>query len=344
MPRAWGSCGLSKGFSSLPNFGVALDQWSHDRPNLHLGRALLCCATSAHRNLWLCWQGLPRCGPSSASQEEREECHLWDLPSCGIRRDPRHHLCTSPPRRGTNAYDCNGCPQWLLLLGPAGLATGPLGPRADVQAPRPFVAEAGFRWLLAPRETLLVAQGFGQWVEGPLPDRPRPLPFLFAMDASLTCAGLVASDLLASVVKEFWRYSEQRGCYTSLQNPASAALSGLSSVPALLAALVPKCLCGLRSRRASSTMLRSCLRWVQLDPRACAVCFKAHPGADLPNSSGSFLDLSLAGSFHELAASALRQRRLYSIEPWLAFRRPTLVLWWPAWPRAAHQPRMAPQA
>ena len=52
-------------------------------------------------------------------------------------------------------------------------------------------------------------------------------PFLFAMDASPSGAGLVAADLPAPVIQELWRYSEQRGCYTRLQNPAAAVLNEL---------------------------------------------------------------------------------------------------------------------
>ena len=57
---------------------------------------------------------------------------------------------------------------------------------------------------------------------------------LFAMDASPDGAGLVEAPLPESVVKELWRFSEQRGFYTRLANPAADCLEGLGidSAPA----------------------------------------------------------------------------------------------------------------
>eukprot|EP00439_Symbiodinium_sp_Y106_P019028 s5802_g2.t1 len=54
---------------------------------------------------------------------------------------------------------------------------------------------------------------------------------LFAMDASPDGAGLVEADLPSSVVKELWRFSEQRGFYTRLASPAAACLSELEFEP-----------------------------------------------------------------------------------------------------------------
>ncbi|CAE7940134.1 unnamed protein product, partial [Symbiodinium necroappetens] len=56
---------------------------------------------------------------------------------------------------------------------------------------------------------------------------------LFCMDASPTGAGLCAAALPRDVVKELWRYSEQKGFYTKLLEPASAILAaaGLDEDP-----------------------------------------------------------------------------------------------------------------
>ena len=57
--------------------------------------------------------------------------------------------------------------------------------------------------------------------------------FLFSMDASPDGAGLCAAALPQETVKELWRYSEQKGFYTKLLEPASAILAaaGLDDDP-----------------------------------------------------------------------------------------------------------------
>ena len=56
---------------------------------------------------------------------------------------------------------------------------------------------------------------------------------LFCMDASPTGAGLCAATLPRDAVKELWRYSEQKGFYTKLLEPAGAILAaaGLDEDP-----------------------------------------------------------------------------------------------------------------
>ena len=59
-------------------------------------------------------------------------------------------------------------------------------------------------------------------------------PELFCMDASPTGAGLCSAPSTVTAVRELWRLSEQRGFYTKLEAPSSAALRELghdSSVP-----------------------------------------------------------------------------------------------------------------
>ena len=59
-------------------------------------------------------------------------------------------------------------------------------------------------------------------------------PELFCMDASPTGAGLCSAPSTEAAVRELWRLSEQRGFYTKLEAPSSAALRELgfeSSVP-----------------------------------------------------------------------------------------------------------------
>ena len=58
-------------------------------------------------------------------------------------------------------------------------------------------------------------------------------PFLFCMDASPDGAGLCSAPLPASAIRELWRFSEQKGFYTKLQNNAGALLEslGLPSEP-----------------------------------------------------------------------------------------------------------------
>ena len=50
---------------------------------------------------------------------------------------------------------------------------------------------------------------------------------LFAMDASPDVAGLCSAPLGGNVVKELWRFSEQKGFYTRLVAPATATLTEL---------------------------------------------------------------------------------------------------------------------
>ncbi|CAE7896218.1 Kcnc2, partial [Symbiodinium necroappetens] len=56
---------------------------------------------------------------------------------------------------------------------------------------------------------------------------------LFCMDASPTGAGLCAAKLPPATVKELWRFSEQKGFYTKLLEPAGATLAaaGLDDDP-----------------------------------------------------------------------------------------------------------------
>ena len=59
-------------------------------------------------------------------------------------------------------------------------------------------------------------------------------PELFCMDASPTGSGLCSAPSTEAAVRELWRLSEQRGFYTKLEAPSSAALRELgfeSSVP-----------------------------------------------------------------------------------------------------------------
>ena len=56
---------------------------------------------------------------------------------------------------------------------------------------------------------------------------------LFCMDTSPAGAGLCAATLPRDTVKELWRYSEQKGYYTELLEPAGAILAaaGLDEDP-----------------------------------------------------------------------------------------------------------------
>ena len=64
--------------------------------------------------------------------------------------------------------------------------------------------------------------------------RTEYAPMLFCTDASPFGAGICGADLPENVLRELWRHGEQRGYYTKLEDPASAALRelGLDAVPA----------------------------------------------------------------------------------------------------------------
>ncbi|CAE7206111.1 unnamed protein product [Symbiodinium pilosum] len=173
------------------------------------------------------------------------------------------------------------------------------------------------------------------------------LPFLCAMDASPSGGCLCSAAMPASEAQELWRFSEQRGFYTRLLGPASALLAelGLEFMPEF----GPDCeldsalQASVRSTGASNRppLLRPAQEGVLFSVvdlfsgsghwSSChaAVGPVAHPGVDIPNSSGRMLDFALDGAFHELCALALRRvvREWHGGPPCLTYgtlRRPRL--------------------
>ena len=177
--------------------------------------------------------------------------------------------------------------------------------------------------------------------------RTSYLPFLYAMDASPTGGGLCVSEMPASVVQELWRFSEQRGYYTRLLGPASALLAelGLDFLAESRADLDvdPMLHSALSSAEAPARtpLFRSLHEGILFDvlelfsgsghwtSSHAALGLTAHPGVDVPNSSGRMMDFSLDSTFHELCALALRRvvREWHGGPPCLTYgtlRRPRL--------------------
>ena len=140
---------------------------------------------------------------------------------------------------------------------------------------------------------------------------------LFATDASPDGAGIVEADLPRHVVKEFWRFSEQRGFYTRLANPAADCLEGLGldSEPAFgpheqAEPLQPLSVGHPLAEGVLFDVLELFSDSAAWSEAHRSAGLRVHPGFTFEDSSSlravSFADLSSAGLFHELRALALR--------------------------------------
>ena len=173
------------------------------------------------------------------------------------------------------------------------------------------------------------------------------LPFLYAMDASPSGGGLCSTDMPPSTVQELWRFSEQRGFYTRLLGPASALLAELGLDHCVdwefSSGLDPSLHAVLSSGESPvrTPLYRPLQEGILFDVvelfsgtghwtlSHAALGLTAHPGVDVPNSSGRMMDFSLDSTFHELCALALRKvvREWHGGPPCLTFgtlRRPRL--------------------
>ena len=177
--------------------------------------------------------------------------------------------------------------------------------------------------------------------------RTTYLPFIYAMDASPSGGALCCADVPPNAVQELWRFSEQRGFYTRLLGPSSALLAelGLDFDPAFgpSDALDSEMHAGLSAAGAPlrPSLCRPLQEGILFDVvelfsgtgnwSRCHVALglSAHPGVDVPNTSGRILDFSLDSTFHELCSLALRRvvREWHGGPPCLTFgtlRRPRL--------------------
>ena len=159
-------------------------------------------------------------------------------------------------------------------------------------------------------------------------------PRLFCMDASPSGAALCSVEAPVTAVQELWRHTEQRGYYTRLEAPASAALRELGEeslveygseafcadfhpVPATLSeGILYDCLEICRGS-GSWSLARS------------AVGLVVHDGVDVQGPRFRYLDLARDEVFHELLSLALRRvvRDWHGGPPCLTFgtlRRPRL--------------------
>ena len=158
---------------------------------------------------------------------------------------------------------------------------------------------------------------------------------LCAMDASPEGAGLSSAPLPGNVVKELWRFSEQKGFYTRLVGCATATLLelGLESMTDLGAPVEAfDSAFPLRPALAEG-ILFDCVElfagegnWSSAH-RAAGL--RVHGGVDLKGASGRFMDLSDDSCFHEVCALALRRvvAEWHAGPPCLTFgtlRRPRL--------------------
>ena len=159
-------------------------------------------------------------------------------------------------------------------------------------------------------------------------------PRVFVMDASPQGAALCMVEAPTCAVQELWRHSEQRGFYTRLEGPATAALreAGFESSLVYGSPHVPNG-AGLfpLSRSLTEGILWDCCEvcrgagaWSSAHAQAG---LRVHDGFDIAGPRLRFMDLADNSVYRELLALALRRvvREYHAGPPCLTFgtlRRP----------------------